>query len=300
MKLVTFDHGGETRFGIWQADGVLDLSRRLGARYGTLAGLIAAGGLAEAAGFAAARADHGHGEVRLLKPLLSFGKCLCVGVNYPDRNAEYRDNSEQAAYPSLFVRFPESFTGPEQPLLRPPESEQLDYEGEIGLVIGKAGRRIRPEAWAEHVAGYVLANEGTVRDWVRHGKFNVTPGKNWPCSGSLGPWLVTLDEAGTGPFRIVTRVDGAVRQQDTTGRMLFPFGRILQYISTFCTLAPGDLILTGTPTGSGARSVPPVFLKPGNVVEVEVAGLGVLRNGVADEEGFGIADQRTQLGGEGT
>lgn len=285
MKLVTFRHAptGRTSFGIWREDGIVDLGTRLAGKYATLHDLIAGGDLAAVRAASSGQADHAHDEVRLDKPLLAFGKCICVGVNYPDRNAEYKDSSDAPRYPSLFIRFPESFVGPDVPLIRPPESVQLDYEGEIVLVIGKSGRRIRADAWAEHVMGYTLANEGTIRDWVRHGKFNVTPGKNWASSGSLGPWIVTADEVGDGPLRVTTRVNGEVRQDDTTERLTFPFGRILEYVSTFCTLEPGDIILTGTPTGSGARFDPPRFLAPGDVVEVDSPGIGLLRNTVADE-----------------
>lgn len=227
--------------------------------------------------------DHAHTDVQLKKPLLDFGKCFCVGVNYPERNAEYKDGSERPKYPSLFVRFPESLVGPDEPLIRPPESTQLDYEGEIVLVIGKGGRRIAAAQWAEHLLGYSIGNEGTIRDWVRHGKFNVTPGKNWDATGSFGPWIVTADEIGERPMSIITRVNGEERQRDTTDRLMFPFGRIIEYISNFCTLKPGDIIFTGTPNGAGARFEPPRFLVPGDVVEVEVPGVGVLRNSVVDE-----------------
>ena len=283
MKLVTFQAGSRTSFGIWRPDGIVDLGLALGGKHRALHELVAADGLDEARAFAAGPADYALRDATLRKPLLGWGKCLCVGVNYPDRNAEYRDKSDQPTYPSLFVRFPESFTGPDAPLIRPPESSQLDYEGEIALVIGRAGRRIGAESWRDHVAAFTIANEGTIRDWVRHGKFNVTPGKNWAGSGSLGPALVTTDEVPNGPMRVVTRVNGEVRQDDTTERLMFPFGRILEYVSTFCTLEPGDVILTGTPAGSGARRDPPVFLAPGDEVEVEVEGLGVLRNTIADE-----------------
>lgn len=283
MKLVTFAAGGGTSFGILRDDGIVDLGRHLAGRYDSLAALIGAGDLAAAQPFADAPADHAAGSSRLLKPLHTFGKCFCVGVNYPDRNAEYKDGQDLPTYPSLFIRFPSSFTGPDAPLVRPPESPQLDYEGELVLVVGKAGRRIAQERWAEHVFGWTIGNEGTIRDWVRHGKFNVTPGKNWPDTGAFGPWITTLDEAGTGPFRVTTRVNGDVRQDDTTDRMMFPIGRILEYVSTFCPLEPGDVIFTGTPTGSGARLDPPVFMKPGDIVEVEIPGLGLLRNSVVDE-----------------
>ena len=223
-------------------------------------------------------------QVRLLAPLTRPGKLFCVGVNYPDRNAEYKDGSEQPKFMSLFPRYISGFVGHGDDLVRPPESEQLDYEGEIVLVIGKGGRRIPESEAFDHIAGVSLCNEGTIRDWVRHAKFNVTQGKNWDSSGAIGPWVVPF----TGPDQIVgveltTRVNGEVRQQDNTSRMMFGFPKIINYISTFCTLAPGDMIVTGTPTGAGARMDPPQWLKPGDVIEVEVPTIGVLRNGVRDE-----------------
>lgn len=291
MKLVTFDVAGRSSFGIWRNEGIVDLASRLPG-HAALHELVEAGDVEAARPFADAEPDHAHAEVRLDKPLLDFGKCVCVGVNYPERNAEYQDGSDAPKYPSLFIRFPESFVGPEHALVRPPESAQLDYEGEVVLVVGKAGRRVPAARWAEHVMGYTIANEGTIRDWVRHGKFNVTPGKNWDRTGSLGPWLVTADEVGEGPMTLVTRVNGEERQRDTTDRLMFPFGRIVEYVSTFCTLKPGDIILTGTPSGAGARLDPPRFLVSGDVVEVEVTGLGTLRNGVADESPAVIEEDR--------
>jgi len=170
-----------------------------------------------------------------------------------------------------------------EPLIRPPESTQFDYEGEIALIVGRRGRRIpRTEAMA-HVFGYTIANEGSVRDWLRHGKFNVTQGKNFDRSGAIGPWIVTADTIPDGPLRVTTRVNGEERQNDTTERLLFPFDYLISYLSTFTTLEPGDVILTGTPNGAGARFDPPRWLVPDDVVEVEVSGIGVLSNTVADE-----------------
>ena len=279
MRLVTFYIDGTLTYGLWRDDGVVDLGKRC--PHPSLAAMVADGALDLARAHLHTAADYAHDDVTLDKPLTTFGKCFCVGVNYPDRNAEYKDASDAPKYPSLFIRFPESFTGPDMPLVRPPESPQLDYEGEVVLVIGKRGRRIAADAWRDHVCAFTIGNEGTIRDWVRHGKFNVTPGKNWAASGSLGPWLVSMDET-IDVMRVTTRVNGELRQDDTTDRMMFPFGRILEYISTFCTLEPGDVIFTGTPTGSGARLDPPKYLAPGDLVEVEVSGLGVLRNSVID------------------
>lgn len=217
-------------------------------------------------------------------PLLSPEKIICVGVNFPDRNAEYKDGKEAPPNPSLFIRFPRSFTGHNQPLIRPPESERLDYEGEIAIVIGKSGRRIGQARALDHIAALTLCNEGTIRDWVRHAKFNVTQGKNFDRSGAMGPWLVRYeDEAQLADISLETRVNGDLRQQDRTSRMMFSFRKIIEYVSTFTTLVTGDVIVTGTPTGAGARFDPPIWLKPGDVVEVSADGLGTLRNFVADE-----------------
>ena len=217
-------------------------------------------------------------------PLPDAEKIICVGVNYPDRNAEYRDGQAAPPNPSLFIRFARSFVGHEAPIIRPPESPQLDYEGEIAVVIGRGGRRIAEADALRHVAALTLCMEGTIRDWVRHAKFNVTQGKNWDGSGAMGPWLVPFtDPAQIADIALATRVNGDLRQKDRTGRMIFPVARLIAYISTFTTLVPGDIIVTGTPTGAGARLEPPVWLTPGDVIEVEAEGIGILRNRVADE-----------------
>jgi 2-keto-4-pentenoate hydratase/2-oxohepta-3-ene-1,7-dioic acid hydratase in catechol pathway len=287
MKIVSFSHGGVSSFGLVESEGVIDVGRRLGddrvALHEFLHRLGGKETLAILRSHEGSAPDFALADVTLDKPLANWSKCFCVGVNYPERNAEYKDGSSGPSYPSLFVRFPESFVGRDAPLVRPPESSQFDYEGEIVMVIGKTGRRVAPERWTEHVFGWTLGNEGTIRDWVRHGKFNVTPGKNWPASGSIGPWIVPIDDIGAGPFDLTTRVNGEMRQSDSTERMTFPFSRILEYVSTFCTLEPGDLLFTGTPAGSGARLEPPLWLKPGDRVEVEAPGLGLLANTVQDE-----------------
>jgi 2-keto-4-pentenoate hydratase/2-oxohepta-3-ene-1,7-dioic acid hydratase in catechol pathway len=220
----------------------------------------------------------------LLPPVTDPEKIWCIGVNYPDRNAEYQDGSLAPRYPSLFARSIRSLVGHEAPIERPKVSEQLDYEGEIALIIGSEARHLTPETALGHVFGVTLCNEGTVRDWLRHGKFNVTQGKNFDRSGSLGPWIVTADAVDlTRPMTLTTRVNGAVRQQDTTDRLIFSFTDLLVYLSTFATLVPGDVIVTGTPTGAGARLDPPQWLEPGDIVEVEAPPIGILRNRVIDE-----------------
>ncbi len=287
MRLATWEARGAERFGVVTADGgLIDLSKRLEGRFASLLDVIRAGAAAEIATLVeGAQADGKVSDVALLPPVPRPGKIVCVGVNYPERNAEYKDGSEAPKYPSLFVRFPHSFVGHGSPILRPPESTQYDYEGEIVIVIGKAGRRIPEMRAHEHVFGLTLMNEGSVRDWLRHGKFNVTQGKNFDRSGSIGPWIVTSDELDPrGPHDILTRVNGEMRQQDSTERLMFPFDFLIAYLSTFATLRPGDMIATGTPTGAGARFDPPRWLKPGDVVEVESTGIGVLRNTVVAEK----------------
>ncbi|MDR3376830.1 MAG: fumarylacetoacetate hydrolase family protein [Ancalomicrobiaceae bacterium] len=284
-KFLSFTHRGEARYGLLVDDGVLDLSARFGKRWSTLKEVVVDNVFAEFAGAVAGQAaDFALDDITFDIPVKTPEKIICVGVNFPDRNEEYKDGQSAPANPSLFVRFPGSFTGHGQPLIRPPESPQLDYEGEIVIVIGKGGRRIAEKDALGHIAALSLSNEGTIRDWVRHAKFNVTQGKNFDRSGSIGPWLVPFeDEAQLADIALTTRVNGEVRQQDRTSRMIFSFRKIISYISTFTTLVPGDVIVTGTPTGAGARFDPPIWLKPGDVVEVEADGIGVLRNTIADE-----------------
>ncbi len=283
-RLAAFRAAGKVRYGLVRDDGVVDLSA-LHPEWATLREVIEAGALARLAAEGTGRkADFAVGDIRYEIPVPSPEKIICVGVNFPDRNEEYKDGQAAPTKASLFVRFPRSFVGHEQEIVRPPESEQLDYEGEIVIVIGRAGRRISEANALDHVAALSLCNEGTIRDWVRHAKFNVTQGKNFDRSGAIGPWLVPFEEeAQIADIALTTRVNGEVRQQDRTSRMIFSFRKIIAYVSTFTTLVPGDVIVTGTPTGAGARFDPPIWLKPGDVVEVEADGIGILRNTVADE-----------------
>jgi 2-keto-4-pentenoate hydratase/2-oxohepta-3-ene-1,7-dioic acid hydratase in catechol pathway len=238
----------------------------------------------DALGEAAQNKSVSHADFQYEMVLPNAPRILCVGVNFPDRNAEYKDGSAQPKYMSLFPRFASGFTGHGRNLVRPLENHTLDYEGEVVIVIGKGGRRISQDDAYDHIAALTLCNEGTIRDWVRHAKFNVTQGKNWDRSGSIGPWLVPFTDARQlDDARIITRVNGEVRQDDTLNRMMFPIRREIEYISTFMTLTPGDMIVTGTPTGAGARLDPPKYLKPGDIVEIEVGGIGTLSNGVEDE-----------------
>jgi 2-keto-4-pentenoate hydratase/2-oxohepta-3-ene-1,7-dioic acid hydratase in catechol pathway len=284
-RLATFFLNGAIKYGAVVDGGVVDLSARHGKDYPTLREVIAAGALMRLAEGAASRSpDHALEAATWLPPIPQPEKIICIGVNYPDRNAEYKDGSDAPKYPSMFMRTPRSFVGHDTPLLRPRASTQLDYEGEVVLVIGKAGRHIPENAALDHIAAVTLCNEGTIRDWVRHAKFNVTQGKNFDSTGSLGPWLVPYtSEAQIADIHLTTHVNGELRQDDRTSRLIFPFRYLINYISTFTTLVPGDVIVTGTPTGAGARFDPPRYLKPGDVIEIEAEGIGRLRNGVIDE-----------------
>lgn len=284
MKFLSFEHGGKASFGVATAAGVVDL----GARFPDVPDLRAAIQTNRLNEFAlaadAADADLQLKDITFLATIPNPEKVICIGVNYANRNAEYKDNSDAPKYPSVFMRTRESLTGHGQPLMDPPESDQLDYEGEIVIVIGKEGRRIPKEATHEYVAGLTIMNEGSIRDYLRHAKFNVTQGKNFEKSGSLGPWLVTPDELDPmGELQVMTRVNGEERQNDVTSNLMFDFRYLVSYLSTFYRLQPGDIIATGTPNGAGARFDPPKYLKDGDVVEVEVPGIGILSNPVMTE-----------------
>jgi len=281
MRLAKLDHAGRAIWAVIIDEGAVDLSAAVDA---DIRDHLSPTGLKRLAEFADRRAPDIAADALAYAPFLpNPEKIICVGVNYRNRNEEYRDGSELPKYPSLFFRSPTSFVGPEKPLVRPRESEQLDYEGELAIIIGTGGRRIPKEQALGHIAGLTLANEGTLRDWVRHAKFNVTQGKNFDSSGSIGPWMVTTDEFdGFDSIPIQTRVNGELRQDDTTASLIFGFDDLIAYISSFTTLKPGDIISTGTPPGAGARLDPPAYLKPGDVIEVSSPQIGTLSNGVID------------------
>jgi 2-keto-4-pentenoate hydratase/2-oxohepta-3-ene-1,7-dioic acid hydratase in catechol pathway len=285
MKFISFEKDNTQSWGVLTDDNsVVDLGSVMGADLKTA---IANEQIKDALDLAKKTSPSATlDEVKLLSPIPNPRMIACVGVNYANRNAEYKDGSEAPKFPSLFMRVSESFTTHNEPLWRPPESHMLDYEGEIVIVIGKGGRRIKEENAYDHIAGLTVMNEGTLRDWVRHAKFNVTQGKNFCNSGAIGPWMVSADEFDAQKYEnmhITTKVNGEVRQDDTTANMMFPIKYIIHYCSKFFELQPGDIIATGTPNGAGARFDPPKYLVPGDVIEVEVEGVGKLVNGVIDE-----------------
>lgn len=284
-RFVSYVSDGVVKYGFVKDNGIVDLSARFGADFATLRDAIAANALQRLANEAVRySADYAPDSVKFLPPVPAPEKIICIGVNYPDRNEEYKDDQAAPKFPSLFLRTPRSFVGHETPLVRPRASPQLDYEAELVLVIGKPGRHIPEQSALDHVAAITLCNEGTIRDWVRHAKFNVTQGKNFESTGSLGPWMVPFtNEAQIADARLTGRVNGELRQDDRTSRMIFSFRYLISYISTFTMLVPGDIIVTGTPIGAGARLDPPRYLKPGDVVEIEADNVGILRNGIVDE-----------------
>ena len=284
MKLASYKVRGRDSFGAVVGEGVVDLKTRLAPQFESVLDLLRGGGFDIVREVVhGVRADFPLRELEFLPPVLTPEKIVCIGINYADRNTDYGE-VELPKYPSIFFRAPGSLVGNRQPIVRPRESEQLDYEGEIALVIGRTGRRIARERALNYVAGATLCNEGTIRDWMRHGKFNVTQGKNWDASGSIGPWLVTSDEIDLSlPLRITAKVNGELTQDDTTGSMIRSFADIIAYVSTFMTLKPGDIMVTGTPVKLAPRNEQPTWLKPGDVVEVEVPQIGVLRNSVVAE-----------------
>jgi 2-keto-4-pentenoate hydratase/2-oxohepta-3-ene-1,7-dioic acid hydratase in catechol pathway len=281
MRLASYHRRGRPSFGAVVGDGIVDLRARL-SRFSSLLEVFRAQALDQAeAAVAGVRPDMALAEVELLPPLLAPEKILCIGINYKNRERDY-DFAEQPQYPSMFYRAPNSVVGSGQKLIRPKVSEQLDYEGEIALVIGRECKHVAKQSALGVIAGLTLCNEGSVRDWMRHGKFNVTQGKNFDSTGSIGPWIETEMDLGK-PLSLVVRKNGEITQDDTTANMIFPFADLIAYITTFMTLKPGDIISTGTPVKKDAKADPPVGLKAGDTIEIECPAIGVLRNSVADE-----------------
>tara|TARA_B100001741_G_scaffold210166_1_gene173866 strand:- start:257 stop:1123 length:867 start_codon:yes stop_codon:yes gene_type:complete len=285
MKFISFTYENKNSFGVVKEDTVIDLTHYIDG-VTDLREAIRKDKINELSEMASlTETGISLEEVRYLPTITNPEKIICIGVNYLDRNAEYKDDSELPKYPSVFMRTRESLVGHKEDILDPPESSQLDYEGEIVLIVGKDGRRIPMEQAKKHIAGTTIMNEGSIRDYLRHAKFNVTQGKNFAKSGSVGPWMVTADELD--PFsslEIKTKVNGELRQNDNTDNLMFSFEYLVSYLSTFYQLKAGDIIATGTPNGAGARFDPPKYLTAGDVVEVEVSGIGSLKNGVITEE----------------
>jgi 2-keto-4-pentenoate hydratase/2-oxohepta-3-ene-1,7-dioic acid hydratase in catechol pathway len=285
MRLMSFEHGGRSAAGVRLGDQVVPVAALAGFPDDPIA--LLAGGvtglhrLGAAAAAAPASARLALAGLKRLMPIARPGKVVCIGLNYALHAKE--GGNPIPDYPAVFLRVQTSLVGPDQPLLRPPCSSKLDYEAELAIVVGRAARNV-PEATAlDHVAAYSLFNDGSLRDYQRKST-QWTMGKNFDATGAFGPELVSADELppGAAPLRITARVDGQTVQDSTTGDMIFPVARIISIVSEVMTLEPGDVIATGTPSGVGYARKPPLFLAPGMTVEVEVEGIGVLRNTVAD------------------
>jgi 2-keto-4-pentenoate hydratase/2-oxohepta-3-ene-1,7-dioic acid hydratase in catechol pathway len=279
MRLASFERKGQAGFGVVVGEGIVDATSRLAGNPGGLREALAAGALRELERLVTAAPDFGVDEIAFA-PVIpdAAAKLLCVGINYMPHIKEM--GRERPERPVLFVRFGDSVVGHGRPLLKPRESEQFDYEGELAVVIGKRARRVSRERALDYVAGYSCFNDGSVRDYQRHSP-QFTPGKNFHASGAFGPWLVTTDEIpDPRKLTLTTRLNGAVMQHESVGELCFDVPQLIEYCSAWAQLEPGDVIVTGTPGGVGAGRKPPVWMKPGDTVEVEISALGTLRNPV--------------------
>jgi 2-keto-4-pentenoate hydratase/2-oxohepta-3-ene-1,7-dioic acid hydratase in catechol pathway len=273
MRLASFRRPtGEPSFGRVEGDRIVDLG---GSEGGALKDALASGN------FGTPGATYALADIVILPVIPNPGKILCVGLNYATHVRE--TGREQKEHPAIFTRWSDTLVADGQPLVKPGETERFDYEGELALVIGKAGRRIPRERALDHVAGYACFNDGSARDWQRH-NIQFTPGKNFPATGAFGPTLVTADEiADLSSERVVTRLNGKVVQDQPVSDMIWDVPAIIEYCSAFTELQPGDVIATGTPGGVGDKRDPPLYMKSGDIVEVEISAIGTLRNRVIDE-----------------
>ena len=278
MKLLSFSADGKELFGAVSGDGVVTLNDRVGQP--SLRAALAAG-VMEAMRKAArdTKPDRKLAEIRFSPVIPQPNKILCAGVNYRSHAAEV--GRELPKQPSMFVRFTDTLVGHDGEMIRPSVSDNFDYEGELALVIGKAARHIAAERALDYVAGYTILVDGSVRDYQ---KFSVTSGKNFPGTGPLGPWLVTTDEIrDPGKLTLTTRLNGTQVQHSQTDLLIYSIPQIIAFCSDFTALSPGDVIATGTPEGVGHGRKPPLWMKPGDTLEVDITGIGVLRARIVGE-----------------
>jgi 2-keto-4-pentenoate hydratase/2-oxohepta-3-ene-1,7-dioic acid hydratase in catechol pathway len=282
VKLASFAMNGVKTWGIIEKTSAFDIGRVLAEKYADLKSVVAAGAYSEVTAAKTKAQQHGIDQIQWLPVIPNPDKILCVGLNYETHRKE--TGRAVVEHPTIFGRFANSQTAHLQPIRRPHVSTNLDFEGELALVIGKPGRYISRNSALYHVAGYACYNDGSIRDWQHHTP-QFTPGKNFPESGSFGPWMMTPDELGElSGLRIQTRLNGEVVQDALLGQMIFNIPTIIEYCSSFSRLESGDVILTGTPGGVGAKRTPSLWMKPGDTVEVEIDRLGTLRNSIADED----------------
>ncbi|NIF33346.1 MULTISPECIES: fumarylacetoacetate hydrolase family protein [Enterobacteriaceae] len=273
MKLASYVLQGQRSYGVVTPEGIVDLGRRLGSRFADLKALLAADAVHEALAFAGLKADVAASDVRWLPVIERPEKILCVGMNYADKRKEFDQHNPA---PTLFVRFADSQTGHDSPVVKPHHSSEFDYEGELAVIIGKGGVNISAADALNHVAGYSCYMDGSARDW-QHTWF--TAGKNWPQTGAFGPWMTTSDEIrDPHDLAIRTWLNGRMVQEDNTSSMIHKVAELIEYISTFTSLSAGDVIITGSPGGVGKKRTPPLFMQPGDRIEVEIERIGHLSN----------------------
>ena len=281
MRLASWIYRGREGFGQVVEGGVVDAVPRLDGRYPTLRSVLAAGALGDIRrATEGASADHSFEEITWLPPIPHPEKILCVGVNYVAHREE--TGRSESEFPTLFTRFANTQVGHDQPLVRPRESTDFDYEAELAVIVGRPARHVRREDALSIVAGYSCYQDATLRDWQRHTS-QFTPGKNFIGTGGFGPWMVTADDIPPNTkMTLSCRLNGETMQKATTEQMIFKIPKIIEYCSTWTTLEPGDVLVTGTPGGVGARRNPPVWMKPGDKVEIEIDKVGILENSIAD------------------
>lgn len=281
MKLASFRYEGRSSWGVVEGETVADLGMVLGGRLPDLRAALAADAWAEIRAAVASAPRRPVGTIDWLPVIPNPDKVICVGLNYESHRRE--TGRVAVGHPTVFLRPANSQIGHGAPLVRPTVSTALDYEGELAVIIGKPGRYISQARAFAHVAGYACYNEGTLRDWQRH-THQFTPGKSFPGTGAFGPWLVTADEIpDPSGLRLETRLNGTIVQEAGLDQLIFPIPRLIEYCSAFTRLEPGDVIATGTPGGVGFKREPPVFLVPGDRIEVDISGVGLLANSVVDE-----------------
>ena len=282
MKIASFVYQNRSTYGVVEGDKVIDLESLKPQLGLDLKEAIARNRLSEldaAAlnGLPRVSVD----EITFLPVLTNPGKVLCIGINYATHVRE--TGRDMPTYPRIFTRFADSQTAHLQPIVRPTVSHKLDFEGELAVVIGKTARHVKQQDALDYVAGYSCYNDGSVRDWQKH-TIQFVPGKNFPATGGFGPWLVTSDEiADPQNLELTTRLNGEVMQHTRTSDMIFDVRKLIEYCTAFTELAPGDVIVSGTTGGVGAFREPPVWMKPGDIVEIEIERIGILRNSIVDE-----------------
>jgi 2-keto-4-pentenoate hydratase/2-oxohepta-3-ene-1,7-dioic acid hydratase in catechol pathway len=281
MKLASYVADGQELFGVVAGDGVITMTGKLGPGAKTLRDALAAGLLSQMRDAAAkAKADHKLADIKFRPVIPNPAKIACAGINYRSHASE--TGREVPKQPSMFLRFADTLVGHDGEMIRPSVSTNFDFEGELAVVIGRGGRHIKMERALDHVAGYTCFVDGSVRDYQ---KFSVTSGKNFPGTGPLGPWLVTTDEIpDPTKLTLMTRLNGQEMQRSGTDLLIYSIPHIIAFCSDFTELAPGDVIATGTPEGVGHRRNPPLWMKPGDVLEVEISGIGTLRSRIVDEK----------------